>query len=123
MPLTSRQMKKLYSEIAITVAILVVILAMGVLMYKNKVNTLKIEELKREAYTDNIKDSILVDSLKFKMLQDSLYIVDLQRIKQISNLNTQDKHDKASHNLVIAVIPTADDKQRDRIWSTYSPKD
>lgn len=115
-------MKKLYSEIAITVAILIVIVAMGVLMYKNKVNTLKIEDLKRQAYAGDIRHGIVVDSLKFKILQDSLHIVDIQRANHINTLNKQDNEDKGSRDLVIAIIPNASDEQRDRIWAAYSPK-
>ena len=122
MPLTPRQMKKLYSEIAVIVMILIVALAIGVLMYKNKVKDAKIEDLKRKAYSIEVRDSIIIDSLKFKMLQDSLYIVDLQRINYINDLNKQDNEDKGKHDLVIAVIPNASDEQRNRIWAAYTPK-
>lgn len=122
MPLTPRQMKKLYSEIAVIVIILIVALTIGTLAYKNKVKELKIEELKRKTYGIEVRDSIIIDSLKFKMLQDSLYIVDLQRVNRINDLNKQDNEDKGKHDLVIAVIPNASDEQRNRIWATYTPK-
>ena len=122
MPLTPRQMKKLYSEIAVIVMILIVALTVGVLLYKNKVKDTQIEELKRKSYAHDIRDSIVIDSLKFKILQDSLHIVDLQRVNYINNINQQDNEDKGKHDLIITIIPTADDKQRDRLWATYSPK-
>lgn len=122
MPLTPRQMKKLYSEIAVIVIILVVAFTMGVLMYKNKVKDVKIEDLKRQAYAGDIRDSIIIDSLKFKILQDSLHIVDIQRVNHINNLNNQDDKDKGNRDIVIAIIPNATDEQRDRIWTAYSPK-
>lgn len=115
-------MKKLYSEIAVIVIILIVGLTIGLLFYKNKVKNSQIEELKRQAYADNVRDSILVDSLKLKILQDSLDIVDIQRVNYINNINQEDHEDKTSRDLVIAVISNADDEQRDRIWATYSPK-
>lgn len=122
MPLTPRQMKKLYSEIAVIVMILIVALTIGVLMYKNKVKDVKIEDLKRQAYAGDIRDSIVIDSLKFKILQDSLHIVDIQRVNHINNLNNQDDKDKGNRDIVIAIIPNATDEQRDRIWTAYSPK-
>jgi len=122
MPLTPRQMKKLYSEIAVIVMILIVTLTIGVLMYKNKVKNSKIEDLKRQAYGDNVRDSIAIDSLKFKILQDSLHIVDIQRVNYINTINQQDDKDKGNRDIVIAIIPNASDEQRDRIWTAYSPK-
>jgi hypothetical protein len=122
MPLTPRQMKKLYSELAVIVAILIVGFTVGVLMYKNKVKDLKIEDLKRQAYASDIRDSIIIDSLKFKILQDSLHIVDIQRVNHINNLNNQDDKDKGNRDIVIAIIPNATDEQRDRIWAAYTPK-
>ena len=122
MPLTPRQMKKLYSEITVIVIILAVVLTVGVLLYKNKVKDIKIEDLKRQAYADDVRDSILVDSLKFKILQDSLYIVDIQRVNYINTINHQDDKDKGNRDIVIAIIPNANDEQRDRIWTAYSPK-
>lgn len=122
MPLTPRQMKKLYSEIAVIVIILIVALTIGVLMYKNKVKDAKIEDLKRQAYSDSVRDSIIIDSLEFKILQDSLHIVDIQRVNRINTINKQDDKDKGSRDIVIAVIPNATDEQRDRIWTAYSPK-
>ena len=115
-------MKRLYSEIAVIVMILIVGLTIGVLMYKNKVKDLKIEDLKRKAYAGDIRDSIAIDSLKFKILQDSLHIVDIQRVNYINNLNNQDDKDKGNRDIVIAIIPNATDEQRDRIWAAYSPK-
>ena len=120
--MTQRQLKKLYSEIGIVVGILIVGLTLAVLLYKNKVKDLKIEDLKRQAYADNVRDSIVIDSLKFKLLQDSLHIVDIQRVNYINNLNQQDDEDKGSRDIVIAIIPNATDEQRDGIWATYSPK-
>jgi hypothetical protein len=122
MPLTPRQMKRLYSEIAVIVMILIVGLTIGVLMYKNKVKDLKIEDLKRQAYAGDIMDSIIIDSLKFKILQDSLHIVDIQRVNYINNLNNQDDKDKGNRDIVIAIIPNATDEQRDRIWAAYTSK-
>jgi hypothetical protein len=122
MPMTPRQMKKLYSEIAVLVLVIIVALTIGVLMYKNKVKDLKIENLRRQAYTDAIRDSIIIDSLKFKIVQDSLHIVDIQRVNRINDLNKKDDKDKGNRDIVIAIIPNATDEQRDRIWSAYSPK-
>ena len=122
MPLTPRQMKKLYSEIAVIVMILIVTLTVGTIVYKNKIKDLQIEELKRKSYAKDIRDSIIIDSLKFKMLQDSLYIVDIQRVNHINNTNQQDGKDKGNRDIVIAIIPNANDEQRDRIWAAYSPK-
>jgi phosphoribulokinase len=115
-------MKKLYSEIAVIVMILIVTLTIGVLMYKNKVKDSKIEDLKRQAYGDNVRDSIAIDYLKFKILQDSLHIVDIQRVNYINTINQQDDKDKGNRDIVIAIIPNANDEQRDRIWTAYSPK-
>lgn len=115
-------MKKLYSEIAVIVLILIVVFTIGVLMYKNKVKDVKIEDLKRKAYADDIRDSIVIDSLKFKIFQDSLHIVDIQRVNRINTINKQDDKDKGNRDIVIAIIPNATDEQRDRIWTAYSPK-
>ena len=120
--MNKNQIKKLYSEIAVLVIILIVGLTIGILMYKNKVKDLQIEELKRKSYADNVRDSIVIDSLKFKILQDSLHIVDIQRVNHINNINKQDDKDKGSRDIVIAIIPNATDEQRDRIWTAYSPK-
>jgi hypothetical protein len=120
--MTTRQLKKLYSEIAVAVALVAIVAFIAILQYKNKVKDLKIEDLKRQAYADDVRDSILVDSLKLKILQDSLDIVDIQRVNYINNINQEDDEDKSSHDLVIAVIANADDEQRDRIWAAYSPK-
>jgi hypothetical protein len=95
---------------------------MGILLYKNKVKDLKIEELQRKSYASDIRDSLMIDSLKFKVLQDSLQIVDIQRVNHINDTNKQDDKDKSNHDLVIAIIPNADDEQRNRIWAAYSPK-
>lgn len=122
MSMTPRQMKKLYSEIAVLVLVIIVALTIGVLMYKNKVKDVKIEDLKRKAYADDIRDSIIIDSLKFKILQDSLHIVDIQRVNRINTINNQDDKDKGNRDIVIAIIPNATDEQRDRIWTAYSPK-
>ena len=120
--MNNKQLKKLYSEIAILVLILIIGLTIGILMYKNKVKDLKIEDLKRKSYAVQTRDSIIIDSLKFKMLQDSLYIVDLQRVNRINTINKQDDKDKGNRDIVIAIIPNATDEQRDRIWTAYSPK-
>ena len=122
MPLTPRQMKKLYSEIAVLVIVIIVAICVGLLMYKNKVKDLQIEELKRKSYAKDIRDSIIIDSLKFKILQDSLHIVDIQRVNHINTINKQDDKDKGNRDIVIAIIPNANDEQRDRIWAAYSPK-
>ncbi len=122
MPLTPRQMRKLYSEIAVLVIVIIVAISIGLLMYKNKVKDLQIEDLKRKSYTDAVRDSIVIDSLKFKILQDSLHIVDIQRVNHINTINKQDDKDKGNRDIVIAIIPNATDEQRDRIWTAYSPK-
>jgi hypothetical protein len=120
--MTRQQMKKLYSEIAVLVVILIIGGSIGLLMYKNKVKEHKIEELKRKAYANDVRDSIIIDSLKFKILQDSLHIVDIQRVNHINTINQQDNEDKGNRDIVIAIIPNATDEQRDRIWAAYSPK-
>ena len=122
MPMTPRQVKKLYSEIGIVVIILVVLLTMGILLYKNKVKDLKIEELQRKSYASDIRDSIMIDSLKLKIFQDSLDIVDIQRVNSINTINKKDDKNKGNRDLVIAIIPNANDEQRDRIWAAYTPK-
>ena len=120
--MTPRQLKKLYKEVALAVVIVAIGVFIAILQYKNRVKDLKIEDLKRQAYADDVRDSILVDSLKLKILQDSLEIVDIQRVNYINNLNQQDNEDKGSRDIVIAIIPNATDEQRDGIWTTYTPK-
>ena len=120
--MTTRQLKKLYSEIAVAVALVAIVAFIAILQYKNKVKDLKIEDLKRQAYADDVRDSILVDSLKLKILQDSLDIVDIQRVNSINTINKQDDKDKGDRDILIAIIPNANDEQRDRMWATYSPK-
>jgi hypothetical protein len=120
--MTTRQLKKLYKEIALVVVVVIIAIFIAILQYKNKVKELKIEDLKRQAYADDVRDSILVDSLKLKILQDSLDIVDIQRVNSINTINKQDDKDKSNRDIVIAIIPNATDEQRDRIWATYSPK-
>ena len=122
MPMTNRQLKKLYSDIAVAVALVSIVAFIAILQYKNKVKDLKIEDLKRQAYADDVRDSILVDSLKLKILQDSLEIVDIQRVNSINTINKQDGKDKGDRDILIAIIPNANDEQRDRIWAAYSPK-
>jgi hypothetical protein len=120
--MTPRQLKKLYSDIAVAVALVSIVAFIAILQYKNKVKDLKIEDLKRQAYADDVRDSILVDSLKLKILQDSLQIVDIQRVNSINTINKQDDKDKGNRDIVIAIIPNANDEQRDRIWAAYTPK-
>ena len=120
--MTPRQLKKLYNEVGVAVVLVATVAFIAILQYKNKVKDLKIEELQRKSYAKDIRDSIIIDSLKFKMLQDSLYIVDIQRVNRINQINNQDDKDKGSRDIVIAIIPNANDEQRDRIWAAYSPK-
>ena len=116
-------LRKLLNEIIITTVSIIAVIAIIVAISKSKsMKKLKVET-ERKLYSTEQLHAIQLDSLKLKILQDSLYIVDLQRVKQINNLNTQDKYDKAKHDLTIAIIPTADDMQRNRLWSIYSPKD
>jgi hypothetical protein len=122
MPMTPRQLKKLYSDVAVAVVLVSIVAFIAILQYKNKVKDLKIEDLKRQAYAGDIMDSIIIDSLKFKILQDSLHIVDIQRVNYINNLNNQDDKDKGNRDIVIAIIPNATDEQRDRIWAAYTSK-
>jgi hypothetical protein len=122
MPMTPRQLKKLYSDVAVAVVLVSIVAFIAILQYKNKVKDLKIEELQRKSYANSVRDSIIIDSLKFKTLQDSLYIVDIQRVNHINNTNKEDDKDKGSRDILIAVIPNANDEQRDRIWAAYSPK-
>ena len=122
MPMTPRQLKRLYSDIAVAVALVIIVVSIAILQYKNKVKDLKIEDLKRQAYADDVRDSILVDSLKLKILQDSLHIVDIQRVNSINTINKKDDKDKGDRDILIAIIPNANDEQRDRIWAAYSPK-
>jgi len=120
--MTPRQLKRLYSDIAVAVALVIIVASIAILQYKNKVKDLKIEDLKRQSYADDVRDSILVDSLKLKILQDSLEIVDIQRVNSINTINKQDGKDKGDRDILIAIIPNANDEQRDRIWAAYSPK-
>lgn len=122
MPMTSRQLKKLYNDIAVIVALVAIVTFIAILQYKNKVKDANIEDLKRKAYADDVRDSILVDSLKLKILQDSLHIVDIQRVNSINTINKQDGKDKGNRDILINIIPNATDEQRDRIWAAYSPK-
>jgi len=122
MPMTPRQLKRLYSDIAVAVALVIIVASIAILQYKNRVKDLKIEDLKRQAYAGDVRDSILVDSLKLKILQDSLQIVDIQRVNSINTINKKDDKDKGDRDILIATIPNADDEQRDRIWAAYSPK-
>jgi len=122
MPMTPRQLKRLYSDIAVAVVLVIIVVSIAILQYKNKVKDLKIEDLKRQAYAGDIRDSILVDSLKLKILQDSLEIVDIQRVNSINTINKQDGKDKGDRDILIAIIPNANDEQRNRIWAAYSPK-
>jgi hypothetical protein len=122
MPMTNRQLKKLYSDIAVAVALVSIVTFIAILQYKNKVKDIKIEDLKRQAYADDVRDSILVDSLKLKILQDSLHIVDIQRVNSINTINKKDDKAKGDRDILIAIIPNANDEQRDRIWAAYSPK-
>ena len=122
MPMTARQLKRLYSDIAVAVALVIIVASIAILQYKNRVKDLKIEDLKRQAYAGDVRDSILVDSLKLKILQDSLQIVDIQRVNSINTINKKDDKDKGDRDILIATIPNADDEQRDRIWAAYSPK-
>ena len=117
-----KKMKKLLSEILVLSAILAIAIWIAVLLYKVKMSASAIEELKQKAFGAETKHAMEIDSLKFKMLQDSLKIVDLQRINRINVINQQDKQDKDERDQVIAIIPTADDKQRDQLWTTYTPK-
>lgn len=120
--MNSKQLKKLYSEIAVLILIIAIAFTIGILMYKNKIKDAKIEDLKRKSYAIQTRDSIIIDSLKFKAFQDSMYIVDLQRVNRINDLNNQDNEDKGNRDIVIAIIPSASDEQRNRIWATYTPK-
>lgn len=120
--MTPRQLKKLYSDVAVAVVLVSIVAFIAILQYKNKVKDLKIEELQRKSYANDVRDSIIIDSLKFKILQDSLDIVDIQRVNHINDTNKEDDKDKSNHDLVIAIIPNADDEQRNRIWAAYSPK-
>ena len=122
MPMTTRQLKKLYRDIAIAVVIVAIGVFIAILQYKNKVKDLKIEDLKRQAYAGDVRDSILVDSLKLKILQDSLDIIDIQRVNNINTINKQDDKDKGNRDILISIIPNASDEQRDRIWTAYTPK-
>ena len=122
MPMTPRQLKKLYNELAVAVTLVIIVASIAVLQYKNKVKELKIEELQRKAYASDIRDSIMIDSLKLKIFQDSLDIVDIQRVNSINTINKKDDKNKGNRDLVIAIIPNANDEQRDRIWAAYTPK-
>jgi hypothetical protein len=117
-----KKMKKLLTEILICSVILATTIWIFVLMYKVKMSTLAIEDLKQKAFGTETKHAMEIDSLKFKMLQDSLKIVDLQRINRINVINQQDKQDKDERDQAMDLIPTADDKQRDQLWTTYTPK-
>ena len=120
--MTPRQLKRLYSDIAVAVVLVIIVVSIAILQYKNKIKDLKIEDLKRQAYAGDVRDSILMDSLKLKILQDSLHIVDIQRVNSINTINKKDDKDKGDRDILIAIIPNANDEQRDRIWAAYSPK-
>lgn len=118
----NRKQKNLLIEILVLSAILAVGIWIAVLLYKIKVKEANIEDLKSKAFAKDTKHAMEIDSLKFKLIQDSLKIVDLQRINKINVINQQDKQDKDERDQTIALIPTADDKQRDQLWTTYTPK-
>ena len=120
--MTPRQLKKLYKEVALAVVIVAIGVFIAILQYKNRVKDLKIEDLKRQAYAGDVRDSVLVDSLKLKILQDSLDIIDIQRVNNINTINKQDDKDKGNRDILISIIPNASDEQRDRIWTAYTPK-
>ena len=120
--MTPRQLKRLYSDIAVAVVLVIIVVSIAILQYKNKIKDLKIEDLKRQAYAGDVRDSILMDSLKLKILQDSLQIADIQRVNSINTINKKDDKDKGDRDILIAIIPNANDEQRDRIWAAYSPK-
>jgi Tfp pilus assembly major pilin PilA len=118
----NRKQKNLLIEILVFAGILAIGIWIAVLLYKIKVKEANIEDLKSKAFAKDTKHAMEIDSLKFKLVQDSLKIVDLQRINQINVINQQDKQDKDERDQTIALIPTADDKQRDQLWTTYTPK-
>lgn len=115
-------LKNLKTQIINSGVVLLFIIAVTIIVYKSKqYNKLK-QETTQKLYSTEQLHQIEIDSMKLRIVQDSLYIVDLQRLKQINNLNTQDRYDKAKHDLIISIIPTTDDKERDKLWATYSPK-
>ena len=120
--MSNQKQKKLLIEIIILSIILAVVLWISVLIYKVKAMKSSIDDLKAKSFAADTRHAMQIDSLKFKLIQDSLKIVDLQRINRINVINQQDKQDKDERDQTIALIPTADDKQRDQLWTTYTPK-
>jgi phage FluMu gp28-like protein len=120
--MSNQKQKNLVIEILVLSVILAVGIWIAVLIYKLNVTESKIEDLKAKSFAAETKHAMEIDSLKFKLIQDSLKIVDLQRINKINVINQQDKQDKDERDKTIAIIPTADDKQRDHLWATYTPK-
>ena len=72
--MTQRQLKKLYSEIAVAVALVAIVAFIAILQYKNKVKDLKIEDLKRQAYADDVRDSIFLLLLSLTQLMSSVTV-------------------------------------------------
>ena len=120
--LTPENLKKLISELLIIGLIVALVISVFVGYYRNKANLKRIEDLKAKAFAKDTKHAMQIDSLKLVHLHDSLRMVDLERINRINSVLNQDKNDKDEHDEVIRIIPTANDKQRDQLWSTYTPK-
>ena len=120
--LTPENLKQLISELLIIGLIVALIISIFVGYYRNKANLKKIEELRTKAYGIDTRHAMQIDSLKLVHLHDSLRMIDLERIIRINSVLNQDKNDKDAHDEVIRIIPTANDKQRDQLWSTYTPK-
>ena len=120
--LTPENLKKLISELLVVGLTVALIVSIFVGYYRNKANLKKIEALRAKAYDTDTRHAIQIDSLKLVHLHDSLRMVDLERIIRINSVLNQDKNDKDAHDEVIRTIPTATDKQRDQLWSTYTPK-
>lgn len=116
------QLNKLKNDILVMGMLAITAISLIVSIYKNHMYKKLKKETDQKLYSVETLHEIELDSMKLRIVQDSLYIVDLQRIKQINNLNLQDKHDKANHSAIISIIPNASDAQRDRIWATYTPK-
>ena len=80
------------------------------------------DELKAKLAVTDDANRLVIDSIKTKYYMDSLIYVDsINRYKIVIN-NQAMKTIKHKKDETIALIPTATSKQRDSLWTIYSPK-
>lgn len=78
--------------------------------------------LKAKLLVSDDVNQLIIDSIKTKYYMDSLIYVDsINRYKIVIN-NQAMKTIKHKKDETIALIPNATSKQRDSLWTIYSPK-